>query len=32
MARQGIEHYARSNGYAEIDERVLDEARARFGM
>jgi hypothetical protein len=32
MARQGIEHYARSNGYAEIDERVLDEARQRFGM
>lgn len=32
MARQGIEHYARSSGYAEIDERVLDEARARFGM
>jgi hypothetical protein len=32
MARQGIEHYARSNGYAEIDERVLEEARARFGM
>lgn len=32
MARQGIEHYARSNGYGEIDERVLDEARTRFGM
>ena len=32
MARQGIEHYARSSGYAEIDEKVLDEARARFGM
>jgi hypothetical protein len=32
MARQGIEHYAKSSGYAEIDERVLDEARARFGM
>ncbi|HUP42557.1 MAG TPA: PCP reductase family protein [Thermoanaerobaculia bacterium] len=32
MARQGIEHYARSNGYAEIDERVRDEARQRFGM
>lgn len=32
MARQGIEHYARSNGYAEIDERVLEEARTRFGM
>lgn len=32
MARQGIEHYARSNGYAEIDEEVLEEARSRFGM
>lgn len=32
MARQGIEHYARTSGYAEIDERVLDEARTRFGM
>jgi hypothetical protein len=32
MARQGIEHYATSSGYAEIDERVLDEARERFGM
>lgn len=32
MARQGIEHYARENGYAEIDEKVLGEARGRFGM
>ncbi len=32
MARQGIEHYAKTSGYAEIDERVLDEARSRFGM
>ncbi|HSL81729.1 MAG TPA: PCP reductase family protein [Thermoanaerobaculia bacterium] len=32
MARQGIEHYAKSSGYAEIDERVPDEARQRFGM
>jgi hypothetical protein len=32
MARQGIEHYARSNGFAEIDEKVLEEARSRFGM
>lgn len=32
MARQGIEHYARSNGFTEIDETVLEEARARFGM
>jgi hypothetical protein len=32
MAKQGIEHYATSNGYPEIDERVLEEARERFGM
>lgn len=32
MAKQGVEHYARSHGYAEVDERVLDEARERFGM
>jgi hypothetical protein len=32
MARQGVEHYARSHGHSEIDERVLDEARQRFGM
>jgi hypothetical protein len=32
MARQGIEHYARSEGHAVVDERILDEARSRFGM
>jgi hypothetical protein len=32
MARQGIEHYAQSEGYSEIDEKVLAEARRRFGM
>lgn len=32
MARQGIEHYATSNGHAVVDEKILDEARARFGM
>ncbi|HEX2162596.1 MAG TPA: PCP reductase family protein [Thermoanaerobaculia bacterium] len=32
MAKQGIEHYAASSGYPEIDERVLDEVRERFGM
>jgi hypothetical protein len=32
MARQGVEHYATTNGHAVVDERVLDEARARFGM
>jgi DNA-directed RNA polymerase subunit RPC12/RpoP len=32
MARQGIEHYARSIGHAVVDERILEEARERFGM
>ncbi|MGD2113757.1 MAG: PCP reductase family protein [Acidobacteriota bacterium] len=32
MARQGIEHYARTEGLAEIDEEVLERARGRFGM
>lgn len=32
MARQGIEHYATSNGHAVVDEKILDEARQRFGM
>jgi hypothetical protein len=32
MARQGVEHYAVGNGYEVVDETVLDEARARFGM
>ena len=32
MARQGVEHYAATNGYGVVDERVLDEARAKFGM
>jgi hypothetical protein len=32
MARTGIERFARERGYATIDESVLDEARAFFGM
>ena len=32
MARQGIEHYARSNGHAMVDDAVMEEARSRFGM
>jgi len=32
MAKQGIEHYARTEGLAEIDEEVLEHARGRFGM
>jgi len=32
MARTGIERFAEESGYREIDLKVLDEARARFGM
>ncbi|MGH9342132.1 MAG: PCP reductase family protein [Acidobacteriota bacterium] len=32
MAQQGIEHFAQSKGYSQIDEAVLDEAREQFGM
>ena len=32
MARSGIEKFAEENGYREIDAKVLDEARSRFGM
>jgi hypothetical protein len=32
MARSGIERYARENGALEIDEKILDAARAFFGM
>ena len=32
MARTGIERFARERGYPTIDEKVLDEARAFFGM
>jgi len=32
MAKTGIEKYARDQGYAEVDEKVLDEARSHFGM
>jgi proto-chlorophyllide reductase subunit len=32
MARTGIERFARERGYSTIDEKVLDEARAFFGM
>ena len=28
----GIERFARDNGYAEVDVRVLDEAKSFFGM
>jgi hypothetical protein len=32
MAKSGIEKYAKDNGYAEVDESVLEEARSHFGM
>ncbi len=32
MAKQGIEHYARDNGHAVVDDGVMEEARGRFGM
>lgn len=32
MAKQGIEHYAKSEGRSTIDGKTLDEARDRFGM
>jgi hypothetical protein len=32
MARAGIERYAREHGFGEVDEQVLDGAKAFFGM
>jgi hypothetical protein len=32
MARQGIEQFARDRGAAQVDETLLDEAKAFFGM
>ena len=32
MARQGVEHYAKTHGHAVVDEAVMEEARGRFGM
>jgi len=32
MAKSGIEKFAREHGYARVDEKVLEEARAHFGM
>jgi predicted RNA-binding Zn-ribbon protein involved in translation (DUF1610 family) len=32
MVRKGIEMHALERGYTEIDERVMEEARSRFGM
>jgi Proto-chlorophyllide reductase 57 kD subunit len=32
MARAGIERFARENGSAEVDEKMLDAAREFFGM
>ena len=32
MAKQGIEHYAKTNGHTTIDDAVMEEARGQFGM
>jgi hypothetical protein len=32
MVRTGIERFARENGHAEVDEKVLDQAKSFFGM
>lgn len=32
MARQGIEHFAESQGFRVVDEAVLEQARGKFGM
>lgn len=32
MAKSGIEKFATERGYPEVDEKVLEEARAVFGM
>lgn len=32
MARQGIEHYVKTNGYSLNDDALMEEARDRFGM
>lgn len=32
MAKQGVEHYAKSQGRTLVDETMLAEARSRFGM
>ena len=32
MAKMGIEKFAKDTGYAQVDEKVLDEAKDKFGM
>ncbi|MCZ6601019.1 MAG: PCP reductase family protein [Acidobacteria bacterium] len=32
VARTGIEKYARENGFSQVDEQVLDQAKDYFGM
>lgn len=32
MAKMGIEKFAKESGYAAVDEKVLDEAKEKFGM
>ncbi len=32
MAKQGVEHFAQTNGHGVVDESVLEQARGKFGM
>ncbi len=32
MAKKGTEEYARKEGYKQVDEKCLDEAKEKFGM
>ena len=32
MAKQGVEHFARTQGHEVIDDAVMEEARGQFGM
>ena len=32
MAKQGIEHYAKTHGHTTVDDAVMEEARGQFGM
>ena len=32
MAKMGIEKFAKDSGYSQVDEKVLDEAKEKFGM
>lgn len=32
MAKMGIEKFAKDSGYMQVDEKVLDQAKTKFGM